>query len=326
MEIMEKASKYKYNSILINAFRPSEGRIITKGKESLKYHYTSPEAFLNILKHRSVYFTDIRYLNDKKEDIYLIELIERFVSKNKERFPNVANSFDYMIGKSTDKPTTSLSEKSYNYEKDRKFVFCSCVEPDLLCMWNYYVNNGDYQGYNIGFNIEKFLKTFDTDEPKSADPFIVLYGQVLYEEKRQFAEIKREIETIESDYTLEGIEYAKVRLLMYIDRYSPFFKHSKFAHEKEYRVVIEIREKYLKEDGFKNFFGKNNQKITYEFRTKNGIVVPFLKVKYNDNSVSRIYVSPKTEYDIAKESIQELLRVNRYENVSIHKSAVPIRF
>ena len=77
------------------------------------------------------------------------------------------------------------------YVPQRVFVFCTCTEADSLNMWNYYVNNGSYQGYNIGIRVIDLLKTFDTPETNQMDAFIVRYGKVLYKEKDQFAEIQR---------------------------------------------------------------------------------------------------------------------------------------
>ncbi len=40
-------------------------------------------------------------------------------------------------------------------------------------MWNYYVQNGHYEGYAIGFDLYKFLKTFDAPSKDEMDSFSV---------------------------------------------------------------------------------------------------------------------------------------------------------
>ena len=65
---------YAFNSLLINTFKPGSEEN-PKEKNKLKYHYTSPNALLSILINQQIYFTDIRFLNDKSEDIYLVKLI-----------------------------------------------------------------------------------------------------------------------------------------------------------------------------------------------------------------------------------------------------------
>ena len=48
--------------------------------------------------------------------------------------------------------------------------------------------------------------------------------------------------------------------------------------------------------------------MKYDFKTKQGIIVPFLRIKITKESVSRICLSPIVEYDIARNSVRELLK------------------
>ena len=59
------------------------------------------------------------------------------------------------------KYTYNIAGKEANSKEKRIFIFCTSADNDSLNMWNYYVNNGKYQGYNIGVNINKFLKFAD---------------------------------------------------------------------------------------------------------------------------------------------------------------------
>ena len=79
---------YTFNSLLINTFKPGSEEN-PKEKNKLKYHYTSPNALLSILKNQQIYFTDIRFLNDKSEDIYLVKLILDLLDENEKEYPNV---------------------------------------------------------------------------------------------------------------------------------------------------------------------------------------------------------------------------------------------
>ena len=167
----------------------------------------------------------------------------------------------------------------------RKFVFCTTTESDQLNMWNYYVHNGKYQGYNIGFNIEKLLKSFDTEKPKNADPFSVVYGKVLYDKKKQCEEILRLFEELEirKDFS-QSLDYLVVELRHYIDSYGAFFKNPSFKAEKEYRICIEIDDKRLREDK-SHFSGTHNRKMKYDYRTSNGLIVPYIAVEFEKEAV-----------------------------------------
>lgn len=68
----------EFNSFMIKSFRTDDESVI-KGTKKIRYHYTSPSAFLSIIDKRQIRFTDIRYLNDKSEGVYLIKLIINFL-------------------------------------------------------------------------------------------------------------------------------------------------------------------------------------------------------------------------------------------------------
>ena len=322
---------YTFNSLLINTFKPGLEEN-PKEKNKLKYHYTSPNALLSILKNQQIYFTDIRFLNDKSEDIYLVKLIMDLLDENEKEYPNVREVTNVLFknNRISDLQSLNVINIDYsvplNYIPMRKFVFCTTTESDQLNMWNYYVHNGKYQGYNIGFNIEKLLKSFDTEKPKTADPFRVVYGKVLYDKKKQCEEIFRLFEELEIRKNFsQSLDYLVVELRHYIDSYGAFFKNPSFKAEKEYRICIEIDDKRLREDK-SHFSGTHNRKMKYDYRTSNGLIVPYIAVEFEKEEVSTIHMSPMTEFQIAKESIREVLNDYHYNGVQVRKSTIPIRF
>ena len=322
---------FNYNSLLIHSFSPSHKDDI-KDMDSLKYHYTSPEALRLIIENHCIFFTDIRYLNDRSEDIYLVKILLDVLSENKNKYPVVESITNQLFKNHSidDLRNLRVINIDYNtpkkYTPVRKFVFCTAIKGDLLNMWNYYVKSGRYQGYNIGFNIEKLLKTFDTIKPHTTDPFEVLYGSVIYDSKKQRDEIIKEFEKIEVLSRIsEDINNLVMDFRFFIDRFGAFFKNPSFSIENEYRICIVIDEKNLKKDK-SDYFGTNNQKMKYRFRESNGLIVPYIEVQLPKDSISRINISPMMEIEIAKESLRELLTENDYKNVQIYKSKIPVRF
>ena len=53
--------------------------------------------------------------------------------------------------------------------KLRYYVFCTSTKVDSLNMWNYYLKNGKYQGYNIGISLEKMLHYIESLDLKKCD-------------------------------------------------------------------------------------------------------------------------------------------------------------
>ena len=82
---MPNNSDYQLNSLLINRFRPGVEDSV-KDVDGLMFHYTSPGGLLSILENNEVFFTDIRFLNDKSEDIYLVKLILDILDKNRNNY------------------------------------------------------------------------------------------------------------------------------------------------------------------------------------------------------------------------------------------------
>ena len=340
-----KNNDIKFNSFQIKSFSP--GMLSSfDGKEGIVYHYTSPDAFLSIIQYQTLRFTDIRYLNDRSEGIYFVKLLLDFMDKHKTKYPYFNEVVNALLKKNDLSKIRNLETTNIDfdgipgmpYKAERVFVFCTCLEADSLNMWNYYVNSGSYQGYNIGFRVPELLKAFDTPKENQIDSFTVHYGKVLYTEKEHYAEIEHLAEGMErgitfnssdgSGVTERDLRYAQLRLRSYIDSLGAFYKHPKFKSEEEFRVIIEIADDQIPrtEDDSTRYFGEYNQKMRQGFCSKQGLIVPFLTVTFPPKAIYRVTAAPMIEYDIAKNSIRELLTTSKIDGVKIYKSTVPIRF
>lgn len=77
------------------------------------------------------------------------------------------------------------SIKKGNFSKlkvgyDRYFVFCASIMSDTQNMWNYYVKNGKYLGYNLGFKIDDLIECL-----ANLSGVTVIHGEMLYDEDKQ---------------------------------------------------------------------------------------------------------------------------------------------
>jgi len=66
--------------------------------------------------------------------------------------------------------------------------------------------------------------------------------------------------------------------------------------------------------------------MKYDCRTSNGLIVPYIAVEFEKDALSTIHMSLMTEFQIAKESLRELLNDSHYYGVRIWESGIPIRF
>ena len=323
---MSKPNKRKYNSFFIREFNQNE-----EVDMEPQYHYTSPDGFLSIVKNNCLRFTDISFLNNVSESIYMLKVICDYFCEYPQKFPRVEEAFFEMIKENKPEDIANLNVREVKYQlplpiiKQRQFVFCMCNECDKLNMWNYYVNNGVYQGYNIGFNVQELIRSFDVEED-ILDSFLVYYGNVLYKKAEQYKFLKNRFKKLEEVHKNdENLNHLTIKLRMFIDSFCAFFKHPKFEEEKEFRIVIEIADARIPRTD-NHFVGPYNKKMKYDFYTKNGLIIPCLYVKINKQSFSRITVSPIMEAEITKMSIRELLSTNGYKGCRVYQSTIPIRF
>lgn len=332
-----------FNSIYINEFRP--GSTMEQIDDKVVYHYTEANALLSILKNKSVWFSDIRYMNDRSETMFIVKCLVEFSEDKGDKFPFFRDALNELLAENDKNQIINLNADRIKYssffglkmEARRTFIFCTSTEADSLNMWNYYASNGTYTGYNIGLSVKDFLKTFDVDGIHESDNFNVLYGNVLYEKKKQFEAIEDlacKIEKFSSYGTSKQYKAcAATHIRQYIVFNGPFFKDESFKSEKEYRFLFSIAENKIprNKDDSKTYFGQYNQKLCEGFCVRKGIIVPYMQVAIPENAISGITLSPIIEYEIAKSSIKELLKsegiLSKSKNeVPIYKSRIPIRF
>lgn len=330
-------------SSLIFEFRP--GDELEEVEDKYVYHYTSPEAFLSIIDKASVRFSDIRYMNDKSESIFIVKRLIEFAEKKKNTYPLFCEALNELLKNNSFSAIKNLTVGQIQYnafpglkmEKQRNFIFCTSNSADSLNMWNYYASGGKYTGYNIGLSVRDFLKSFYTAQEEYMDNYIIYHGNVIYKSKKQFDAIEELAMKIEN-----GLNYGNAKQRTYsraisirnfIELKGPFFKDESFSSENEYRFLLSIAEKRIPHntDEAKKFNGTNNKKIYEDFYIRNGILVPFLSIAIPQNSIGRITVSPMTEYEIAKSSIKEKLQSKGIKGsnnteVPIYKSQIPIRY
>ena len=303
------------------------------------YHYTSPTAFHAIIKDGFVRFSDIRYMNDKSETVYVVKVILEYLNEHPGEYLFVRNALDLLIGEKhySDILELRVTSLPYNdipkfeYLATRNFLFCMSTEKDSLNMWNYYVQNGRYEGFNIGFNLCELIRTFDTPSEKEIEGFSVYYGKVIYKKEKQYEAAKEIVERIEKmkNYGVDPIlPFAAMSLRNEIESRGLFIKHPEFAFEREHRIVVHIAEKRIPHtvEDAKKYFGENNKQIVEDFCVKNGLIVPFLKVKIPVASIAKVTISPIAEFDLASKGVNEFLRTKGFNKAEVVPSKIPIRF
>lgn len=284
------------------------------------YHYTSPEGMLSILQNRTLRFTDCQFFNDKLEYIYIKKPLCKVVNElaPKMRNQHLVESVDLWF---KDDYEVYVKER---HLKERYYVFCTSTDNDSLNMWNYYIKNGKYQGYNIGISLRNIIENLESLE---YDDYEMWYGPVVYniceQEEMIFElirmldeklwEIKQEVNF--DDYWNIYLQEAQEEIINTIELYRLFFKDSAFRNEKEYRFVLKIPMDI-----------EETLDFVPGYQIKEGIISPYIDIKFCEEILENITLSPMIEKEIAMKGLELFMYKAKYSrNIKFNVSDILIR-
>ncbi len=169
------------------------------------YHYTTPRGLLGIFDSRSIWCTDIRFLNDSREVAFTVEF-----------------SRDLLEGK----VATATGARKNLYDRWRRdvwvlshyptFVASFSEEDDLLSQWRAY---GTLGGFSVGFVSSRLVSLADQF------PLPTRLIRCIYEVAEQRRYLELAIDRLGELYERSGSNAAA-------------FKHPKFSEEKEWRLIV----------------------------------------------------------------------------------------
>ena len=283
-------------------------------------------ALLSIIKDKKFYFSDTDFLNDYSEMKHIYSVIEKVVSQGdtdsaaiklfKEILRNKTMIVDDIsfIGKEIEDD----SENDGFIFNRRNYVFCCSLDNDCLSNWKYYGKGNGYDAYNITFNANHYLKYIKSI--LKFKEYKCLSGIVIYDDDIKAEMISDLIQKIDAFIEVSNpdsnmMRALETRLFYYIMDISLFFKDSAYKDEKEYRFVL----------GLDNSKIRNNA-LEYDFRFANDILVPYLKIPFDKDMVELVGIGPCMNSDLSSKSLFALLQYYNFENTSVGKSSLPLRY
>ncbi len=291
------------------------------------YHYTSIGGTKSILDRKKLWFTNIDYMNDKREAFEGLNQFEKIADK--------------VYGKEFGEKAKAIIAK-YKKQKNQVFVCCFSLDKDELAMWNYYTKDINSQGYNIGFNYKNLVVSLlKNNEELHGCGFS--FGKVDYcLSENTYASkaydmltetLKGVYSTIDSDVDKKSISpefdlpYVKFFGEEPVFKQSPSFntvyymKQPCFAKENEFRIVIRATDEALKAL-------KDSDK--YKFRESHGALIPYIELDFNIEDVMGITLSPTVQSDLAIRGIEDFCFYCGIDTSDlkegIRKSKIPVRF
>jgi hypothetical protein len=282
---------------------------------SCLYHYTGVDALVKIVSTNELWGTNAVFMNDQTEISHAASLLARVVEADASGPPNAGFSTSRV---SSDGAIRQVLMQLHSYIE--VYVACFCVEPDLLSQWRGYGGLGG--GYAIGFGPEGL---------KALGGGALSLVHVVYDEAEQERQIRDLVNgwrsVFDPEMLLEDGWSQGMAAALFAQAFgllATSFKNKAFAEEQEWRLLY-LRPRFPKPlpDEF----------FTLDFRTHNGLAVPFVRFvpRAESGSVAQlpiesIHVGPNRYPNLAASGVWHLL--NRYglgEQVKIVISAAPLR-
>lgn len=171
------------------------------------YHYTSLNTFLNMISNREIWMSSTGSMNDKKETLYYIEMLENELSEYDRK---------------------DFFEKVYaQIPLSYKYAFCLSTEKDDAAQWERYADSA--RGVCISFNVKELCKCLYEYRD-------IMFNRVFYNDSviddDYFKIIKSYFETGKLD--VYSSEEELIRKLIYVGNLQ---KHKSFKNEFEVRIT-----------------------------------------------------------------------------------------
>lgn len=112
------------------------------------------------------------------------------------------------------------------------------------------------------------------------------------------------------------LKFSNDKILNEVFSLDCFYKNKSFSFEKESRFVIQIDNSHIPQ---------LIRKGIYKTRVSNGLIVPYLEVPYDKESIKEVYIAPTNFLKNCEESTESFLREFGVEAI-VKKSEISVRF
>jgi hypothetical protein len=296
-----------------------------ENEKKVCYHYTDSLGISSIIGNHSLWATHLSFVNDPEELEYgyaqLRETSQELLETGYSNSP-ITQILDGIISK-------------IGQDTKSTYGFCLSAEGDLLSQWRGYTP--PVGGYSIGFNMNKLNNNMDCGSADEISQFGIL--PVFYSREKQqtiilqfFNEVPKLLETLHEHSVIDeevADMLSKRFILQLLHTIAKCFKHEGYEEENEYRLVnVEFSDKELEP----------------KFRTRNGIVTPYVELTMKDTRkppqkhppklpIEEIIIGPDLDFNLAKRGLVMLLESNGYkvknsdddDGIEIKRSKIPYR-
>jgi len=262
----------------------------------LLYHYTNLTGLLGIVKSRTLWASDVRYMNDSAELKHASDLIGLEV---KERIARGEGQADLL---------NQFAEWVRHRISSGHLLFAASFrsQGNLLSQWRGYSSQG--KGVSLGFPAEYII------ERAKRQQFQI--GKCIYDPTRQRKLINRIIDVVQTQgqKQLRGSETREEYVAVYqqvfeqieIDllRIAAILKHPSFSEEKEWRIVSPVFSDVV-----------SALPMTVRFREAHAMLVPYVEfdLRADDPALpilDHLFLGPTQHINLSMNSLRMFLAQN----------------
>ncbi len=265
------------------------------------YHYTDVAGLAGILESRSLWATNIGYLNDPLEVEYARGfcgqfLVNRMQSEHIESFTTLLEGVRRNL--------TGYSDLLFPDEL--QFAISFSLDGDLLSQWRAYADHG--RGYSLGFLNQELLnsccKNANMNDETSKPRFLPF--RIIYDQQEQQVLLSRAIDILYQEWPVLERPFLedemtnrtlKVVGAQWLAQAAICFKHEAFREEQEVRIAV-CNTMEMKAAG---------TSPPIMLRTRGHRLVPFIPVSFSSRNqrlpLTQIITGPGLEHDPAKRAL-----------------------
>src|ERR1035437_5791258 len=276
--------------------------------DEIVYHYCRPEAFLEIVKSRTIWHSAYSVLNDTMEREWGYKI-----------FTEVAEQLRGACGSDFIDRIEEIVKISQ--ESSVAMISSYSLDGDVLSQWRAYTDDG--RGFAIGFS------THEMEMP--AKPL-----RVLYDKAAQFKELTGNISHVFNYEKSIGFKYNE----QFRSHWFAFgldlcaYKNPAFAEEMEIRRVHisslalgEVSKRIIPLGAIDQEGMRRSSPVDVNFRVSNGMLVPYVVLDYTgggrNSPIREVVLGPKNAN--LESNIEILLNAAGLKNIAIRRSRVSYR-
>jgi hypothetical protein len=279
----------------------------TKAVPSTVYYYCSVDTLSKILGNKTIWLTNLFFLNDREEHFWLRTKARSLIAEKVSEYPD---EFGYQY-------LETILRQDWRHE-----IYCACFseQADLLSQWRAYGDDG--KGFAIGFSTEHLKLLSSIVQGGFAN---VVYA---HEDQRAFVESAFELFPRLCDGEDPTIEEGSVTILRRISEAASRCKSKAFSEEAEWRVVCEPSYSALE---CESIWTKARSP---RFVERRGIITPFMEIplvegesyrKRGNEPIKEIVFGPKNSSPEQRYAVEMLLSRGGFKRVQLRQSEVSYR-